>query len=452
VVCVDPAPRLGGVIRTESHDGFLCEAGPQAVLDNAPDTLALIEALGLRARAITAAPQASRRFIYARGALHVLPTSPLALLRSGLLSPAGKIRLLAEPFIRRGARARGVPAAGDPDDSETVEAFAIRRLGVEAARTLLGTAVIGIYATGADALSLASAFPRLAALEHDHGSLFGGLVAARQAGRKQARRDGGKGAPRGRPLSFPGGLQELVEALGQGLGPGGWSPGRVVALQRRPAGSGWRIVVVSDGGASSHIEADAVVLTVGTQEAAHLLRPIVPAAHDALAGLPTAPIAVCCLGFRDASSQTLGMDLNAYGFLVARGQAPLLLGCQYETSTFPGRAPQGGVLLRAILGGTGPGFEPDIVDRPDGEIAERAVADLKTVAGLKRAPDVVRVWKYPRGLPLYAPGHAARVAAVDQALRSHRGLFVIGHGLRGLGVNESIRAATALVRDELKSG
>ena len=105
--------------------------------------------------------------------------------------------------------------------------------------------------------------------------------------------------------------------------------------------------------------------------------------------------------------------------------------------------------MRAILGGTGPGFESELVDKSDEQIAERALADLKTVAGLKKVPDLIRVWKHPRSLPLYGPGHAARVSVVDEALRRHRGLFVIGHGLRGVGVNESIRAATALVHDQL---
>jgi oxygen-dependent protoporphyrinogen oxidase len=143
------------------------------------------------------------------------------------------------------------------------------------------------------------------------------------------------------------------------------------------------------------------------------------------------------------------VDLAAYGFLVARRQGPRLLGCQFESSTFPGRAPSGGVLLRALLGGAGADFEPEIVHRSDEEIAARALADLATVAGLKQSPDLVRVWRHPRGIPLYVPGHAARVSTVDAALRDHPGLHVIGHGLRGVGVNESIRAATDVIRTNL---
>src|SRR5712671_4008591 len=80
VVCVDPGPAPGGVMQSQRHQGFLCETGPQAVLDGAP---------------------ATRRFLYRGGRLVALPTSPPGLLRSPLLSFRGKLRLLCEPFIRR---------------------------------------------------------------------------------------------------------------------------------------------------------------------------------------------------------------------------------------------------------------------------------------------------------------------------------------------------------------
>lgn len=437
VICVDGAAQPGGLIRSERHEGFLCEVGPQAVLDDAPDTLSLVAALGLDTRAIGADAQARRRFIYARGGLHALPMSPPALLRSRLLSPWGKLRLLAEPFIPR-RRAR------DDDDTETVAAFGSRRLGREAGQTLLNTGVIGIYAADATALSMASSFPRLAAMERQHGSLFRGMLAARKSAKQTGKKPG-------RALSFPDGLTELPTALARALGANGLLVGTATDLESGAAPGTWRVGVKTSVQARA-LDADVVVLAIAPENAARLLRATAPRAHDALVGGPSSSIAICCLGFRDVSPADMGMDLAAYGVLVARGQQPRLLGCQYESSTFPGRAPAGSVLLRAILGGHGQGFDPAIVEQTDDQIARQAVQDLATVAGLKRQPDLVRVWKHPGGIPLYAPGHAARVAALDDALRPHTGLFVIGHGVRGVGVNESIRAATALVRDGLAAG
>jgi oxygen-dependent protoporphyrinogen oxidase len=130
--------------------------------------------------------------------------------------------------------------------------------------------------------------------------------------------------------------------------------------------------------------------------------------------------------------------------VVARGEGISLLGCQYDSSVFPGRAPAGGVLLRALCGGM---FEPELVDTDDATISGRVLGDLRRAAGLRREPDVVQVWRARPGIPQYDRAHLARLRAVDGALMRLPGLSVIGHALRGVGVSACVGAATALARD-----
>ena len=446
VIVVDPSPSPGGLIRTETHDGFLCETGPQAIMDDAPDSLALLQALNLDTRLVPASRAAKRRFIFARGHLRPVPMSPPALLSSGLLSVGGKLRLLSEPWIRRAS------LHDANDDHESIAAFGQRRLGQEASQTLLSTATIGIYAGETTGLSMASAFPRIANMEREHGSLFRGVLAGRKV-----RNPDGSVTPRkaSHPVSFPGGLGELVDAMVSRLGR------RVVrarATELRPlskAQARWQ--VSTEGNPTGVFEAESVILAATASSATSLLRPVLAsspgvtsdgaeAALSVLTNMRRAPIALVCLGFRDATSSSMGMDLDAYGFLVARGEKPLTLGCQYESSIFPGRAPDGSVLLRVILGGVGAGFDPGIIDQPDDIITSRALGDLRSITGLKRDPDLVRIWRHADGIPQYAPGHAARRATFDNAIGYHPGLYVIGHSLRGVGVNEGIRAASETIR------
>jgi oxygen-dependent protoporphyrinogen oxidase len=137
------------------------------------------------------------------------------------------------------------------------------------------------------------------------------------------------------------------------------------------------------------------------------------------------------------------MNLGAYGFLVARGERPALLGCQYESTVFPGRAPTGHVLLRAIVGGT---FDPGIVDRPDTEIVDSVIADLGTAAGLSVRPSFTRVWRHRNVLPQYELGHERLARAVDDAITRLPGLRFTGMGVRGMGLSDCIRDAAALAR------
>jgi oxygen-dependent protoporphyrinogen oxidase len=419
VISIDPSTLAGGLIRSERIDGFLCETGPQALLDGPASTRALVADAGLQSRIVPATATARRRFIHARGQLHPLPLNPIALARSRLLGWRGKLRLLREPFIRN-----------QPDGpDESVLAFGTRRFGEETARALLAPAVIGIYAGDAAQLSARSALPRLWGFERARGSVLRGALAQRRA-------SGGGGV--GRPITFPDGLQELARALD--LPPG---PRRIVARATRVtrAGDGWR-VELADG--MPAVEAGAVVIATPGRAAAELLEPLAPEAAAGLRAIPLAPAVVVCLGFRDAA---IGVDLAAYGFLVARespaagaGRTPVL-GCQYESSIFPGRAPPGAVLLRAILGGT---FDPAIVDESDESITALTVADLRRLAGLSRAPDFVGIWRHREAIPQYTLGHATRVAGIDAALTRHPGLHLLGHAVRGVGLNDCIAAASAL--------
>jgi oxygen-dependent protoporphyrinogen oxidase len=419
VALVDDAAEPGGLIAGARVEGFLCERGPQAVLDGSEAVMALIASAGLETRIVRALPASRRRSVYVAGKLRPFPASPPALIKTNLFSARGKLRLLREPFVRRRAQADG------DDDDESVFDFVSRRFGPEAAQRAAGPALIGVYAGDAAALSVRAALPRLAALEREHGSVLRGMFRTRGTSRL------------GRPLTFPEGLGELPRVLAAALAAR-CRVARARGIERRAGG--WKVAL--DGGAT--LEVERLVLATPAGPTAALLGPHAPGAAKALREIPHAPVAVVCLGFRAANAGALGMDLDAYGFVVARGEGLSLLGCQYDSSVFPGRAPAGGVLLRALCGGT---FDPALVDADDATIIGQVLGDLRRAAGLRREPDVVRVWRARPGIPQYDRAHLARLRAVDEALTRLPGLSVIGHALRGVGVSACIGAATALVRD-----
>jgi oxygen-dependent protoporphyrinogen oxidase len=420
VTVVEADARAGGLVHSERRDGFLCESGPQAILSGRPDTTALVAAAGLESRVQWANAATRRRLVYVRGALRPLPTSPPTLLKTNLLGTMAKLRLAREPFVPK----------GDPAQDESVLAFCERRFGAEAARAIGAPAVIGIYAGDAANLSIQHALPRVWELEQKHGSVLRGAIAERGQGGSEPGKDAGPP----RAFSFPEGLGELPRALAARLGPR-LVVGRAAAIER--AGAGFRVQL--EAGAT--LEAEHVIVTTPAAVTSRLIAPLAPAAAAALASVPHAPIAVTALGFRSAAD--LGIDLEAYGFVVARGEGIDLLGCQYESSIFEGRAPEGAALLRALQGGT---FAPGIVDEPEDAIAARAVADLRRVAGLRREPDFVAVWRHPAGIPQYDLAHAARVRAVSDDLARVPGLHVIGQALGGVGLNDAIGSASSLAR------
>src|SRR5437762_527731 len=184
---VEGSGRFGGKIQTSRVDGLVIEAGADSFLSSKPAGLALCRRLGIDERLINSRPDDRRTFVWSRGRLRELPEglilgSPArawSLLRSGLLSPVGAARLVADVAVPRRkvddqADGRSPSGAGE----ETVAEFFTRRLGGEAFTRVVEPLLAGIHAGDATRLSLPATFPRFVEMEREHGGLVRAALAA----------------------------------------------------------------------------------------------------------------------------------------------------------------------------------------------------------------------------------------------------------------------------------
>jgi oxygen-dependent protoporphyrinogen oxidase len=417
--------RVGGNLRSERAGGFLCEHGPNGFLDSEPATLALVDALGMQDRVLPSSDAARKRFVFRSGRLHPLPGGPIGFLRSPLLSVRGRARVLAEPF-----------AAARPAGDETIHAFATRRIGPEAAAVLVDPMVSGIFGGDARRLSLRACFPKMWQMETDHG----GLVRALVAKRRTARTNGTLGAPAGRLTSFKDGIEELPQALARALGSRVSLNSPVVGLVPPDAvRREWLLIL----GTGAQLSTDVVVLTGPPAHAAGLTAGFDEALSTLLREIPSAPIAVVCLGFDRGA---LDHPLDGFGFLVPRGEGIRSLGALWDSSVYAGRADRDHALIRVMLGGAHDGSALSI---PDDELVGIARADLRATMGLTTIPMFTRVIRHPIGIPQYTEGHIERLAHIDERLAAWPGLFVAGNGYRGVAINACVANAAPLAREIL---
>lgn len=436
---LEGAPRVGGNLRSEHDGGYTVEWGPNGFLDNVPATLELVDRVGLRAELQPADASAAKRFLYRGGRLHELPLSPLAFLGCPVLSVAGRLRVLKEPWTRP------KPAGLD----ETVDAFATRHIGAEAARVLVGAMVSGVFAGDSRKLSLASAFPKMAEMEAAHGSLVRAMLARgrerRRAKRRLAelaargedapelRRPGGPAGPGGTLTSFRRGIESFVEALAAAL-PVPVETGRPVSrLVPAPLGAAARWRLEAAGGPP--IEADQVVLALPAGSASALAAPFDPGLAATFAEIPTAPLAVVALAFDEAA---LGRAPHGFGFLAPRGEGLRILGCLWDSSIFPGRAPAGKVLVRAMIGGA---TDPAAVNLPDAELVAAVRSDLERAMAIEVEPERIWVFRHRQGISQYTVGHGERLASIERALAGWPGLHVTGQSFRGVAMNACVEEA-----------
>lgn len=428
ILVLEAGDRTGGNVRTEQIDGYVCEAGPDGFLDNAPATLAFVDGIGLTPALLASRDSARRRFIFRDARLREVPLSPAAFLTSSLLSTTAKCRIACEPFSRRA-----------PAYDESILHFAERHIGREAAQILVGSMVSGIFAGNAAELSLKSCFPKM----HDMDTQYGSLVRAMLAKRREHRMTNGVGAPAGRLTSFADGMESLIRAATRSLGDAVRIRCRVRTLHPRllmgntsPRLVGARSFSIRT--ADQAIEADAVVLAGPASESAYLISPFDAGAAQLLNGIETAPLVVACLGFDERTLIAERGPLDGFGFLVPRGEGPRILGALWESSIYAGRAPVGKVLLRVMIGGA---TDREAMDLDDDQLVDIVRDDLRRTMGVRVAPEFVRLFRHRRGIPQYAIGHSVRLARLEKRLREHPGLFLAGNSYRGVSINTSIEQA-----------
>lgn len=418
VLVIEASDRAGGKIRSELESGHTVEWGPQGFLDNAPDTLELARLCGLGDALVPAADASADRFILRGGRLRAVPTSPAAFATSSLLPLSGRLRVFGEPF-----------AKSRPDGDETVFDFARRRIGTQAAEILVDSMVTGVFAGDSRKLSLAATFPKMHAMESEHGSLTRALIAKMREARKSGRSSSGPSGPGGALHTFDGGMERLPREIGARLGHRLRLGTSVHRLIRDKDG----FQIEADG---ATIRADRVLLTLPAAGAANLLAESAPGIRSTLEATPTVPIAVVMASY---PGDAFGRPVDGFGFLVPRAENAGILGTLYCHSIFPGQAPDGTVFLRTMLGGA---REPDQARLEDAPLVDTVRAAHARIFGCDPEPDRVWIARWAEGISQYTVGHLERVASAESAARSV-GVELAGSPYRGVSVNDCIKQARA---------
>ncbi len=415
----ESAPRIGGKIETRAHAGYTTERSASMLLNFRPEVDALLAETGLDRLKVPRGP-ARNRYLVRDGRLAAVPGGPLGLMRSPLLSGKAKLRLLAEPLVRRSGR-----------EGESVTAFVSRRLGPEMLERAVEPYVAGPLAADPDHAEARAVLPRLTALEARYGSLALGLLARllRQRSTRCAADS----------FSFVGGMSALVRTLA------GAPRLRVLtgtrAVELTPVARGWR-AVAADG---RSVNATHVVLSTPAFAAASLVRPLDHEAAALLAGIEYAPLTVVHIGL---SRSAVRHPLDGTGVLFPRAERSAPLGCLWTSTLLPDRAPGDSVLLDCFLGGA---RQPAAAAWSDALSTDRCLGAMAPLLGITGDPDLVRLDRHAYGLPLYHGRHLARLRTIDARLARWPGLHLAANFAGGVSVRDRIGCAHALAGRVLAS-
>ncbi len=133
-------------------------------------------------------------------------------------------------------------------------------------------------------------------------------------------------------------------------------------------------------------------------------------------------------GFRRSE---LHHPLKGFGFLIPRAERQALVACTWVGTKFEHRVPDSHALLRCFLTADA---SPDAV-----------LVELKRIMGFEADPAFVRTSRWPRSMAQYTVGHATRMGELNDLLRAHPHLQLIGNAYEGIGIPDCIRLANQSV-------
>ncbi|MGB7421079.1 MAG: protoporphyrinogen oxidase [Comamonas sp.] len=427
VALLESEPRLGGKIKTTLRDGFLMEQGPDSFVATKKAAYQLVQDLGLENDLVrnhtgqAYIVQDRRLYPIPAGTMMGIPVRLWPLLKSPLLSPSGKMRVVRDLF------SYGLETGGD----RPVGDFLRKRLGNHIVDRLIEPLLSGIYAGDINHYSLQALFPQIHQLSQNRRSLIRAM--GHSYGHVKPTR---AGEARGQFLTFKMGLQSLTARIEERLKSCVIMKGSPVTTVRK---QGRHYHLDLDDGRS--LETHSIILAVPGSAAADLF----PDARDAISPVlltPPTSVANVVLAFPQGIT---GISLNGTGFVVPRGSGHVITACTWSHLKWPHAVPRGAALLRCYIGGQS---DAQLVDESDATIAETVMADLRQIVGLRETPSFYQVTRWKHAMPQYSVGHLDRLEKTRKAMAAEfPGVFLAGASYGGVGLPDCIREGEQAAHD-----
>lgn len=414
---------LGGKIKTEYENNFIIEAGPDSYLPEKFWSVQLIKKVGLEDEMLCSNDEHKGTFIYSNGKLHPLPegvmlmvpTMIMPLLKSSLISWAGKIRMGLELFI---------PPKKD-DSDESLAQFVTRRLGRECLEKIAEPLVAGIHTSNPDNMSVKATFPRFIEMEKKYGSLIKGMVTAM------------KNKPSSQPntkkmtyfMSLKKGMAELVEGCKKFIGEEKILINKQISQIVKDNNK--YIIITNDGVRDAY---DYVIMGTPSYITSELIKDLDRSLASLLKKIEWSSSATISLAYKKSD---IDVDLKGFGFIVPRVENRRINACTWSSIKWSFRSPEDYILIRSFVGG---GHHEELVDEDDEKLVNIVREEIRDIAHIEAKPVFVKVYRWFKGMPKYTVGHLERIAEIDNYVKTHKGLYLIGCSYKGIGIGDCVKS------------
>ncbi|SHF58449.1 oxygen-dependent protoporphyrinogen oxidase [Mariniphaga anaerophila] len=407
-VVFEKEDRPGGVIQTHHENGFTFESGPNSGILSKPEVVELLEELQHECTLEVADDAAEARWIWKNNRWVPLPSGLVSGISTPLFSFPDKLRLLGEPFRKKGT-----------NPNESLAQLVLRRMGKSFLNYAIDPFILGIYSGDPGRLVTQYAFPKLYNLEQNYGSFIGGAL--KKAKEPKSERD--KKATK-EIFSVKGGLSNMIHALATNVGEENI---RLNSNNLSFAQKGSKFLCSQSSEEFSH-----VISTTGGYALPELFPFLEKEKLGSITQMEYSKVIQVSVGFNNWH----GIPLNAFGGLVPFIEQRKILGALFLSSFFKDKAPEKGALLSVFLGGI---RRPEIAELSDEKIVEIVRTELTEMFHLKKfEPDLLKIFRYSHAIPQYGFESEEKLKTIETLEKQHPGLILAGNIRDGIGIADRI--------------
>ncbi len=420
ITVLEATDHVGGLIKTSPFAGLpAIDEAADAFLTRSPWAVALTDELGLTSADMVVPATGSayvwhkKMYTIPQGLLLGIPGEIAPLVKTGLISPLGKLRASIEPLL----------PATKPGDS--IGRLVRARFGNEVHEYLVDPLIGSIYSADTDNFSI-EAVPQISDLFTRSRSLLLGVRKQHKVSTTMTfgSTPGIFAAPRMGMGSLINKLTNSCRELGVGI---------VTDAAVRDIEPGF--VIHSDIGT---FNANAVVVASPARQSAAMFQSLDVNAYETFKA--TDHVGVIMVTLRVPSNE-FPTKLTGSGYLVPKRDQTFITATSFASNKWSHWNPaDGSKILRISLGRDG----VDVQHLSDDEVLLGVLADLKRHTGVAFTPLEVRISRWDNAFPQYRPGHFSRLAAIEESLAATApGLILAGASHRGIGIPACVQQARA---------
>jgi oxygen-dependent protoporphyrinogen oxidase len=483
VLLLEKTAIAGGTWSSFKYKTSIYELGPNTILSNSEELIALIEDLGMEDELLSSPLSSAKRYIYHHHKLIELSSNPLQLLNSGVLSILGFLRIFLEPFYHKAFTSFGrvisesaaEPVISNLNTEESVKQFCERKFGFELTDVLVKTFLKGVWAGDISKLSANIALSNLVKLEKKSGSVLGGAITcALQGFISQISKNLFKSvasdemqlesslkkefSKKKSTLSFKNGLQSLTQKIADELSESLKLNTEVESILKLQPENDENVkngvpqqcdyLLKTNQG---DFKAKSVIIASPAYVAAKLLADLDSNASASLASIEYAPIALCAYVLPKAKFKK---DLKGFGFLSADDSIKVL-GSIWASELFSERNLDDEYLHISFVGGA---LNTSIVNAEIGvcEQSQEIWNELTTELSLiykdwakeplgKEDFKLLDIKVLDKAIPQLNLGHGKLIEDLQKQLRNDNPkIHLIGNYLKGVSIKDALRSVTEL--------